>query len=66
MARKAIAGLEAVSSKLTWSALEARIHEHYGCPADERELMRRAALRDPEGARRCYEALLVEIEAGTS
>jgi hypothetical protein len=58
------AHLPFVSSKLLWSELFDRVQAHYGCSAEERELMRRATLNDPEGARRCYEALLVEIEAG--
>lgn len=41
-----------------------RVVKHYGCTEQERELMRLSAHADRKAARRCFLAIVDEINAG--
>ena len=39
-----------------------KVVDHYGCTAEERQVMTRLARESPEEARRCFKALADEID----
>ncbi len=66
--------LPTIPAPLDFTTAFERVVAHYGCTADEREIMRAAALTSWENSRRrtgavdhsriCFAALVAEIDAG--